>query len=154
MPVSALQALPAMLKLALKNLPVMPTSVLQDLPVMTVSALQALPAIPELGARGSAHDAHVGTQGLTCNICISAQGSTCALANHAPAGAGSGGARARHALPNVMLITTAADHNHGEEFTLGIDPKSLHATVLMQTVYNAVIQHSRRFLKRVVISVT
>ena len=34
-----------------------------------------------------------------------------------------------------------------EEFALGIDPKSLHATVLMQMVYNAVVQHSGRFLK-------
>ena len=41
-----------------------------------------------------------------------------------------------------------------EEFTLGIDPKCLHATVLMQTVYNAVVQHSRGFLKHVVISDT
>ena len=41
-----------------------------------------------------------------------------------------------------------------EEFALGIDPKSLHATVLMQTVYNAVVQHSRGFLKHVVMSVT
>ena len=40
-----------------------------------------------------------------------------------------------------------------EEFALGIDPKSLHATVLMQTVYNAVIRHGRGFLKHVVISV-
>ena len=40
-----------------------------------------------------------------------------------------------------------------EEFALGIDPKSLHATVLMQTVYNAVIQHSEGFLKHMVISV-
>ena len=42
----------------------------------------------------------------------------------------------------------------GEEFTLGIDPKSLHATLLMQMVYNAVVQYSRRFLKHVAISVT
>ena len=42
----------------------------------------------------------------------------------------------------------------GEEFALGIDPKSLHAMVLMQTVYNAVVRHSRGFLKHVVISVT
>ena len=42
----------------------------------------------------------------------------------------------------------------GEEFTLGIDPKSLHVTVLMQRVYNAVIWHSRIFLKHVAISVT
>ena len=41
-----------------------------------------------------------------------------------------------------------------EEFALGIDPKSLHATVLMQTVYNAVIQHSGGFLKHVAISDT
>ena len=41
-----------------------------------------------------------------------------------------------------------------EEFALGIDPKSLHATVLMQTVYNAVVWHSRVFLKHVAISVT
>ena len=40
-----------------------------------------------------------------------------------------------------------------EEFALGIDPKSLHTTVLMQTVYNAVVRHSRGFLKHVVISV-
>ena len=40
-----------------------------------------------------------------------------------------------------------------EEFTLGIDPKSLHAMVLMQTVYNAVVRHSGGFLKHVVISV-
>ena len=41
-----------------------------------------------------------------------------------------------------------------EEFALGIDPKSLHATVLMQTVCNAVVWHSGGFLKRVEISVT
>ena len=41
----------------------------------------------------------------------------------------------------------------GEEFTLGIDPKSLHSTVLLQTVYNAVVWHSRGFLKHMVISV-
>ena len=41
-----------------------------------------------------------------------------------------------------------------EEFALGIDPKTLHAVVLMQMVYNAVIWHSRRFLRQVVISVT
>ena len=41
-----------------------------------------------------------------------------------------------------------------EEFALGIDPKSLHATVLLQMVYNAVVRHSGRFLKHVVISVT
>ena len=41
-----------------------------------------------------------------------------------------------------------------EEFTLGIDPKSLHAMVLMQMVYNAVVWHSRGFLKHVAISVT
>ena len=40
-----------------------------------------------------------------------------------------------------------------EEFTLGIDPKSLHTMVLMQMVYNAVIWHSGGFLKHVVISV-
>ena len=36
-----------------------------------------------------------------------------------------------------------------EGFALGIDPKSLHTTVLMQTVYNAVIRHSRVFLKHI-----
>ena len=41
-----------------------------------------------------------------------------------------------------------------EEFTLETDPKSLHATVLMQTVYNAVVWHSGGFLKHMVISVT
>ena len=40
-----------------------------------------------------------------------------------------------------------------EEFALGTDPKSLHATVLMQTVHNAVIWHSGGFLKHMVISV-
>ena len=40
-----------------------------------------------------------------------------------------------------------------EEFILGIDPKSLHAMVLMQMVYNAVVWHSGGFLKHVVISV-
>ena len=40
-----------------------------------------------------------------------------------------------------------------EEFTLGIDPKSLHATVLMQIIYNAVVWYSRGFLKHVAISV-
>ena len=44
-------------------------------------------------------------------------------------------------------------YNPAEEFALGIDPKSLHATVLMQMVYNAVIQHSGGFLKHMVISV-
>ena len=37
-----------------------------------------------------------------------------------------------------------------EGFALDIYPKSLHATVLMQTVYNAVIRHSGGFLKHVV----
>ena len=41
-----------------------------------------------------------------------------------------------------------------EEFTLGIDPKSLHAMVLMQTVYNAVVRHSGGFLKHMAISDT
>ena len=40
-----------------------------------------------------------------------------------------------------------------EGFTLGIDPKSLHATVLMETVYNEVVRHSRGFLKHMAISV-
>ena len=48
----------------------------------------------------------------------------------------------------------SVDAGSVEEFALGIDPKSLHATVLMQTVYNAVVRHSGGFLKRVVISVT
>ena len=42
----------------------------------------------------------------------------------------------------------------GEKFALGIDPKSLHATVLMQTVYSAVVRHSGGFLKHMAISVT
>ena len=46
------------------------------------------------------------------------------------------------------------DIKGAEEFTLGVDPKSLQAMVLMQTVYNAVVQHSGGFLKHVVISVT
>ena len=41
-----------------------------------------------------------------------------------------------------------------EEFALEIDLKSLHTMVFMQTVYNAVVWHSRRFLKHVTISVT
>ena len=41
-----------------------------------------------------------------------------------------------------------------EEFALEIDPKSLHATVLMQMVYNTVVRHSEGFLKHMVISVT
>ena len=40
---------------------------------------------------------------------------------------------------NFGTITLSHDT---EEFALGIDPKSLHAMVLMQTVYNAVVQHS------------
>ena len=48
-----------------------------------------------------------------------------------------------------VRLTVSTD----EEFALGIDPKSLHATVLMQTVYNAVVWHSGGFLKHVVISV-
>ena len=40
-----------------------------------------------------------------------------------------------------------------EEFALGIDPKSLHTTVLMLMVYNAVIQHGGGFLKHMAISV-
>ena len=47
-----------------------------------------------------------------------------------------------------------SDELGAEEFTLGIDPKSLHAMVLMQMVCNVVVQHSRGFLKHVVISVT
>ena len=43
--------------------------------------------------------------------------------------------------------------NAAEEFALGVDPKSLHVMILMQTVYNAVLQHSRGFLKHVMISV-
>ena len=42
----------------------------------------------------------------------------------------------------------------GEEFTLGIYSRSLHAIVLMQTVYTAVVWHRRGFLKHEVISVT
>ena len=45
-------------------------------------------------------------------------------------------------------------YSPNEEFALGIDPKSLHATVLLQTVYNAVVRHSRGFLKHVVMSIT
>ena len=44
--------------------------------------------------------------------------------------------------------------DYDEEFALGIDPKSLHAMVLMQMVYNAVVCHSGGFLKHVEISVT
>ena len=51
-------------------------------------------------------------------------------------------------LSNCTDVTSTA-----EEFALGIDPKSLHTTVLMQTVYNAVVQHSGGFLKHVAISV-
>ena len=39
-----------------------------------------------------------------------------------------------------------------EEFALGIDPKSLHTTVLMQMVYNTIIWHSGQFLKHMAIS--
>ena len=42
---------------------------------------------------------------------------------------------------------------HAEEFALGIDPKSLHAMVLMQTVYNAFVRHSGGFPKQMAISV-
>ena len=54
----------------------------------------------------------------------------------------------------VGICTWLCVYAFGEEFSLGIDPKSLHATVLMQTVYNAVVRHSRGFLNHVVISVT
>ena len=53
-----------------------------------------------------------------------------------------------------MANRSSYSNRIGEEFALGIDPKSLHTTVLMQTVYNAVIQHSRGFLKHVAINVT
>ena len=43
---------------------------------------------------------------------------------------------------------------HNSWFALRIDPKSLHATVLMQMVCNAVVWHSRGFLKHMMISVT
>ena len=51
-------------------------------------------------------------------------------------------------------MASAMRAERAEEFALGIDPKSLHATVLMQTVYNAVFWHSGGFQKHVVISVT
>ena len=62
-------------------------------------------------------------------------------------------------LPQTLtLLSNHSARNPGsddsEELALGIDPKSLHATVLMQTVYNAVVQHSGGFLKHVAISVT
>ena len=50
-------------------------------------------------------------------------------------------------IPNIQ-------NNRALSSTLGIDPKSLHTTVLMQTVYNAVVWHSGRFLNYMVISVT
>ena len=40
-----------------------------------------------------------------------------------------------------------------EEFALGIDLESLHATNLMQMVYNTVVWHSGEFLKHMEISI-
>ena len=57
-------------------------------------------------------------------------------------------------VPSPKLPTWPFPLPRAEEFALGIDPKSLHATVLMQTVYNAVIRHSGGFLKHMAISVT
>ena len=65
-----------------------------------------------------------------------------------------------HSLPTCATIRTFPSTPNttlslpAEEFTLGIDSKSLHAMVLMQTVYHAVVWHSGGFLKHVVISVT
>ena len=56
-------------------------------------------------------------------------------------------------IQHLENVGTCLQQN-GEEFALGIDPKSLHATVLMQTVYNAVVRHSGGFLKHIAISVT
>ena len=66
------------------------------------------------------------------------------------------------ALKDIVVILKLYCDNIGndemqvpdEEFALGIDPKSLHATVLMQMVYNAIIWHSGGFLKHVAISDT
>ena len=57
-----------------------------------------------------------------------------------------------NSTPNT--VSCGMTFPRGEEFTLGIDPKSLHTTVLMQMVYNAVIWHSGGFLKHMSISVT
>ena len=54
----------------------------------------------------------------------------------------------------INCLISGPSTDSGEEFALGIDPKSLHATVLMQTVYNAVVGHSGGFLKHVAISDT
>ena len=54
--------------------------------------------------------------------------------------------RAVFKYPKIYSMCT------NEEFALGIDPKSLHATVLMQTVYNTVIWHSGEFLKCIMIN--
>ena len=67
------------------------------------------------------------------------------------------GAYSHFTQPDWHYTTISLDtqwYHTAEEFALGIDPKSLHATVLMQMVYNAVVRHSGRFLKRVAISVT
>ena len=52
----------------------------------------------------------------------------------------------------VCVFAPASRFDSDEEFTLGIDPKSLHTTVLMQMVYNAVVWHSGGFLKHMAIS--
>ena len=45
----------------------------------------------------------------------------------------------------LTAMNQGKSKHSAEEFALGIDPKSLHAMVLMQTVYNAVVQHSEGF---------
>ena len=60
---------------------------------------------------------------------------------------------------NLSLISCPGENkceciSGAEEFALGIDSKSLHAMVLMQTVYNAVVRHSGGFLKHVAIGDT
>ena len=57
-------------------------------------------------------------------------------------------------MPSVLgMGGTIFWEDPGEEFSLGIHPKRLHTMVFMQMIYNAVIQHSRRFLKHMTISV-
>ena len=59
----------------------------------------------------------------------------------------------QHMVGCVKKRNVELSRTNAEEFTLGIDSKSLHAMVLMQMVYNAVIRHSGGFLKHMVISV-
>ena len=55
-------------------------------------------------------------------------------------------------MVSMCAYSMTLGHMGSEEFALGVDPKSLHAMVLMQMVYNAVVWHSSELLKHMAIS--